>query len=113
MHCIHVGVCKSCSNRASSSGACACPAVLYGRVGPLLKDSVTLCEECVHATHITDHSPTPRVVLLQDESVVTVQQALERLGAREVLHDMYCSKTNTEVCAWVWAGVRVCSPAHL
>lgn len=34
---------------------------------------------------------------IQDESVVTVQQALERLGAREVLHDMYCSKTNTEV----------------
>ena len=34
--------------------------------------------------------------------MVTVQQALERLGAREVLHDMYCSKTNTEVCAWVW-----------
>ena len=41
--------------------------------------------------------------------MVTVQQALERLGAREVLHDMYCSKTNTEVCAWVWAGVSMCA----
>ena len=64
---------------------------------------------CVCVLGTTPAFPTHVLCcLVQDDSVVTVQHALERLGTKEVLHDMYCSKTNTEVCGCVCVWVCVC-----